>query len=111
MLRGITPFPESRARELRPGKLDGSALPNTLREYGLLASKEGVSMVGQAVPLAIVDVVFVPDERKAEIRRRLKRARGQVDGILESCVTQGIKAGPGKEIYEEFLDVIYRTVR
>ncbi len=38
-------------------------------------------MVRQAVSLPVVDRVFVPDERKAEIRRRLKRARGQVDGI------------------------------
>ena len=38
-------------------------------------------MVRQAVSLPVVDNVFVPDERKAEVRRRLKRARGQVDGI------------------------------
>src|SRR5713226_8361286 len=31
--------------------------------------------------LPVVDNAFVPDERKAEVRRRLKRARGQVDGI------------------------------
>jgi DNA-binding FrmR family transcriptional regulator len=31
--------------------------------------------------LPVVDKVFVPDERKGEVRRRLKRARGQVDGI------------------------------
>lgn len=96
--------------------------------------------------LPTVSAVFVPDERKAEVRRRLKRARGQVDGIermleanrpcreilqqmaaaqealraaskimvrnyLESCVTQGIQAGRGKETYDEFLDVIYRMVR
>lgn len=93
----------------------------------------------------MVDRAFVPDGRKAEIRRRLKRARGQVDGIermleanrpcreilqqiaaaqealratgrimvrnyVESCVTQGIKAGHS-DIYDEFLDVIYRMVR
>ena len=103
-------------------------------------------MAREAVSLPVVDNAFVPDERKAEIRRRLKRARGQVDGVermleanrpcreilqqvaaaqealrassklmvrnyLESCVTQGIKAGRGKEIYEEFLDAIYRMVR
>lgn len=102
-------------------------------------------MVREAVSLPVVDSVFVPDERKAEIRRRLKRARGQVDGIermleanrpcreilqqiaaaqealraagklmvrnyLESCVTRGIKAGQ-TDIYDEFLDVIYRMVR
>lgn len=38
-------------------------------------------MVRQAVPLPVVDRVFVPNERKAEVRRRLNRARGQVDGI------------------------------
>jgi DNA-binding FrmR family transcriptional regulator len=102
-------------------------------------------MVREAVSLPVLDRVFVPDERKAEIRRRLKRARGQVDGIermleanrpcgeilqqiaaaqealraagkmmtrnyLESCVARGIKAGR-PEIYDEFLDVIYRMVR
>jgi DNA-binding FrmR family transcriptional regulator len=100
----------------------------------------------QAVSLPVLDNVFVPDERKVEVRRRLNRARGQVDGIermleanrscreilqqiaaaqealraagklmvrnyVESCVTQGIKARRGKEIYDEFLDVIYRMVR
>ncbi len=102
-------------------------------------------MVRQAVSLPVVDSVFVPSERKAEVRRRLKRARGQVDGIermleadrpcqeilqqiaaaqealraaskimvrnyMESCVTNGIKAGRD-DIYDEFLDVIYRMVR
>ena len=102
--------------------------------------------MGRPVTLPVLDKVFVPDERKAELRRRLKRARGQVDGIermlesnrpcrdilqqiaaaqealraasklmvhnyLESCVTQGIKAGRGKETYDEFVDVIYRMVR
>ncbi len=102
-------------------------------------------MVREAVSLPVLDRVFVPDERKAEIRRRLKRARGQVDGIermleanrpcgeilqqiaaaqealraagkimmrnyLESCVARGIKAGQA-DIYDEFLDVIYRMVR
>ncbi|HEV8232616.1 MAG TPA: metal-sensitive transcriptional regulator [Thermoanaerobaculia bacterium] len=31
--------------------------------------------------LPFVEKVFVSDERKLEVRRRLKRARGQVDGI------------------------------
>jgi DNA-binding FrmR family transcriptional regulator len=35
----------------------------------------------RAALLPVVDRVFVPDERKFEVRRRLKRARGQVDGI------------------------------
>jgi len=35
----------------------------------------------QAIRLPVVGNVFVPAERKAEVRRRLRRARGQVDGI------------------------------
>lgn len=31
--------------------------------------------------LPVLNRAFVPDERKAEVRRRLSRARGQVDGI------------------------------
>lgn len=31
--------------------------------------------------LPVVETVFVPDERKQAVRSRLKRARGQVDGI------------------------------
>ncbi|MEX1243797.1 MAG: metal-sensitive transcriptional regulator [Thermoanaerobaculia bacterium] len=96
--------------------------------------------------LPVVEEIFVPDERKAEVRRRLKRARGQVDGIermleenrpcaqilqqiaaaqealraagklmvrsyMEKCATAGIKAGLEKEVYDEFLEIIYRMVR
>lgn len=96
--------------------------------------------------LPAVDNAFVPDERKGEVRRRLKRARGQVDGIermldenrpcaqilqqiaaaqealraagklmvrsyMEKCATEGIKAGRQKEVYDEFLEIIYRMVR
>lgn len=96
--------------------------------------------------LPVVEKVFVADQRKAEVRRRLKRARGQVDGIdrmleenrpcaeilqqiaaaqealraagklmvrsyLEKCATEGIKAGRTKEVYDEFLEIIYRMVR
>ena len=96
--------------------------------------------------LPVLDRVFVPDERKVEVRRRLSRARGQVDGIermleenrpcaeilqqiaaaqealraagkvmvrnyMESCATEGIKAGRGNEVYDEFLEIIYRMVR
>ncbi len=96
--------------------------------------------------LPVVDQVFVTDERKAEVRRRLKRARGQVDGIermlednrpcaqilqqiaaaqealraaeklmvrsyMEKCATEGIKAGRGKEVYDELLEIVYRMVR
>lgn len=38
-------------------------------------------MVRKAASLPVLDNVFVPDERKAEVRGRLKRVRGQVDGI------------------------------
>ncbi len=31
--------------------------------------------------LKVVDAVFVPDERKAEVRKRLARAKGQVEGV------------------------------
>jgi DNA-binding FrmR family transcriptional regulator len=31
--------------------------------------------------LRVVDAVFVPDERKAEVRKRLARAKGQVEGV------------------------------
>jgi DNA-binding FrmR family transcriptional regulator len=96
--------------------------------------------------LPALNAVFVPDERKAEVRRRLKRARGQVDGIqkmleenrpcaeilqqiaaaqealrasgklmvrnyLEKCATEGIKTGREQEVYDEFLEIIYRMVR
>lgn len=96
--------------------------------------------------LPAVNSVFVPDERKGEVRRRLKRARGQVAGIermlednrpcaeilqqiaaaqealraagklmvrsyMEKCATEGIKAGRAKEVYDEFLEIIYRMVR
>jgi DNA-binding FrmR family transcriptional regulator len=96
--------------------------------------------------LPFVEKVFVSDERKLEVRRRLKRARGQVDGIdrmleenrpcaeilqqiaaaqealraagklmvrsyLEKCATDGIKAERTREVYDEFLEIIYRMVR
>lgn len=34
-----------------------------------------------AVPLRIINDAFVPDERKAELRARLNRLKGQLDGI------------------------------
>lgn len=33
------------------------------------------------MPLRVLGEVFVPDERKAEVRRRLARAKGQVEGV------------------------------
>jgi len=38
-------------------------------------------MSRSATPLRVLNEVFVPDERKGDIRARLKRLRGQVDGI------------------------------
>jgi len=35
----------------------------------------------KGVRLRIVEEAFVPDERKADIRARLRRIRGQVEGI------------------------------
>ncbi len=35
----------------------------------------------RASSLPVLDGIFVPDGRKAEIRRRLKRAQGQVEGV------------------------------
>jgi DNA-binding FrmR family transcriptional regulator len=110
--------------------------------------RSGLGSLGKPVKsaLPVVEKVFVPDERKQEVRRRLARARGQVDGIermleqnrpcaqvlqqiaaaqealraagklmvrgyLEKCATEGIKAGRTKEVYDEFLEIIYRMVR
>lgn len=44
-------------------------------------------MARKVVPLRIVNEAFVPDERKAELRTRLKKAKGQVEG-LERMLTQ-----------------------
>ncbi|HEY3170063.1 MAG TPA: metal-sensitive transcriptional regulator [Thermoanaerobaculia bacterium] len=103
-----------------------------------------MARTGKLLPVA--GTLFVPDERKGEVRRRLKRARGQVDGIermldanrtcaeilqqiaaaqealraagklmvrsyMEKCATEGIRSGREKEIYDEFLEIIYRMVR
>jgi len=35
----------------------------------------------KAVPLRILEEAFVPDDRKAELRDRLRRVRGQVEGL------------------------------
>ncbi len=35
----------------------------------------------QAVAARILEHAFVPDERKAEVRKRLARAKGQVEGV------------------------------
>src|SRR5712691_11202167 len=32
-------------------------------------------------PLRVIDEWFLPDERKAEVRKRLARAKGQVEGV------------------------------
>jgi DNA-binding FrmR family transcriptional regulator len=39
------------------------------------------AVAGKSVPLRVLGEVFVPDERKAEVRRRLARAKGQVEGV------------------------------
>jgi len=38
-------------------------------------------MSKRAAPLRVLNEAFVPDERKGDIRARLKRLRGQMDGI------------------------------
>lgn len=38
-------------------------------------------MTSRKATLPVVEAIFVPDERKQEVRSRLNRARGQVDGI------------------------------
>ncbi len=38
-------------------------------------------MSKSATPLRVLNEAFVPDERKGAIRARLKRVRGQMDGI------------------------------
>jgi DNA-binding FrmR family transcriptional regulator len=38
-------------------------------------------MSNRAASLPVIGEAFVPEDRRAEIRRRLNRARGQVDGI------------------------------
>lgn len=40
-----------------------------------------VTVSQKAVPLRMLEDTFVPDERKAELRKRLKRLRGQVEGV------------------------------
>jgi DNA-binding FrmR family transcriptional regulator len=39
------------------------------------------AMSGNAMPLRVLNEAFVPDERKGDIRARLKRLRGQIDGV------------------------------
>jgi DNA-binding FrmR family transcriptional regulator len=97
-------------------------------------------------PASTLPTFYVADERKGEVRQRLKKARGQVDGIermleenrpcaailqqiaaaqealraagklmvrnyMEKCATEGIKKGREQEVYDVFLDIIYRMVR
>ena len=38
-------------------------------------------MARNTMPLRVLNEAFVPDDRKGEIRARLKRLRGQMDGI------------------------------
>lgn len=101
---------------------------------------------GQTAALKVVNKAFVPDERKLEIRTRLKRVRGQLDGIerrlnenrscieimtqisasqealrgvarlmarnyLETCASQGIRAGRAAEVYDELMKIIFKLTR
>ena len=119
-------------------------MQNTLGEYSVRTTKHKRDR--NLLPVLVPEKGFIPPERQAEVRRRLNRIRGQVEGIdrmleanrpcreilqqvaaaqealraaskimtrnyLESCVTDGIRSGRGAEVYEEFLDVIYRMVR
>ena len=59
---------------------------NTLWGYWYLPSvvgKDSLDMVARkgVVALRILEDAYVPDHRKAAIRGRLKRVRGQVDGL------------------------------
>lgn len=38
-------------------------------------------MPNRTAPLRVLNEAFVPDERKGDVRKRLKRVRGQLDGI------------------------------
>jgi hypothetical protein len=51
----------------------------------------------QAVAVRILEHAFVPDERKAEVRERLARAKGQVERE--------------EEVYDELMDVIFKLTR
>ena len=35
----------------------------------------------KAIPLPLLNETFVPDKRKAELRKRLKRLQGQISGV------------------------------
>jgi len=104
------------------------------------------AVAGKSMPLRVLGEVFVPDERKAEVRRRLARAKGQVEGIdrmlsqdrpcmeiltqitaaqealrgagrvivrnyLERCASAAIKAGREQEVYDELMNVIFKSTR
>src|SRR5213594_2915094 len=64
---------QRRLRAVGAGSVD--LLTDTLGEYSLLG------MANRAASLPVIGEAFVSEDRRAEIRRRLKRARGQVDGI------------------------------
>ena len=69
------------ARTLRPEPLCNPGYPQ-----GYLTSHSRIdTLLGMTkknvVPLRILNEAFVPDERKTELRSRLNRLRGQLDGI------------------------------
>jgi CsoR family transcriptional regulator, copper-sensing transcriptional repressor len=41
----------------------------------------GMGTTRRPPPLRVIDEAFVPDERKEELRARLKRTKGQVEGL------------------------------
>lgn len=75
-------------------------------------------MSDNVIPLRVLNEAFVPDERKGDIRARLRRVRGQLDGIermLDSnrpCVdiltqvsaAQQAMKGVGKLVVRNYLE-------
>jgi DNA-binding FrmR family transcriptional regulator len=71
-----------------------------------------------AVALRILDDAFVPDERKAEVRKRLARAKGQVAGVermlaqnrpcieilMQIAAAQAALQGAGRIIVRNYLE-------
>lgn len=52
-------------------------------------------------------------ERTPSPAQEALRAAGKlmVRSYMEKCATEGIKAGRQREVYDEFLEIIYRMVR
>ncbi len=70
------------------------------------------------VALRILDQAFVPDERKAEVRNRLARVKGQVEGVermlaenrpcleilTQICAAQEALRGAGRVMVRNYLE-------